>query len=183
MILPPTKYRPVTRRQLMDLAFVDRVVPFEGNPNCVTKAELSILLTSYARSDIERNLKRFRSLTNNEVEELCGKNAQHLLRQKYKLSDDKQTEIFAEMHLYKNNVYLVRGYKMIENPFWKLEVTKARLKNKEYLHPTNSMDESLSFMSEVLRGVPKGFVVDKFMHKKAFTLLKDYYADFSILKS
>jgi hypothetical protein len=182
MSSPSFDNRVITLPKLKDLAFADKIVRHPENPNYTTKQELGILLDLRALPLIKSNLNDYEILTYSELENYCGKKALHLLAQKIKVSDDKQTEIFSDFRLFKNSPYLLRGYKMVGNPFWKFEATKGRMKDKDYLQPTNSMDESLKFMNQLLRGVPQGLVVNKFMHRKEFTLLRDFYEEFSNFK-
>jgi hypothetical protein len=158
---------------IREFAFVHGVTDYPEKPFYKTKLELAILFQVAAKLYPEKNFLEFddRILTTGQVRQRCGTNAQHLILQKFKESDDVQTEWRKEFLDYGGGVYLVRGYKMIENGFIKLEISKARNEGQNYLHPTNTIEGSLKLMTRLLRGMPRDFLVPHYMHRGGYTPL------------
>ncbi len=170
-----SKYSPVECDKLLQGVFIDKTVHVadDDDENSLTKEELAVLLELKVWGRLQRNLSRLEEKRVSPKEFLAmtqSARALHLVSQLGNQSTDKKTEIFSQIQKYNNGMYLVRGYKLVGNNYYKLEITKALIGKATSMDRRATALGSMRLMKVLLNGVEES-VLPHWLHNKDSTPL------------
>jgi hypothetical protein len=159
-----------------DHAFVHATAYDDGGRP--TKLEVAALIHRNALPTVYANMDALDSIPLSAIYANPNRyRAQHLLLLEQKPSCDRYTEgtkKFLEYPSRSRGCYLTRPYMTVGEDYFKLEVTKALLGQRDYLYPRQTVEGSLKLLSRLCRDV-EASLLPHWMHGDDFQTIDEFY--------